>query len=98
MRIKILLSILFLTPISISSQQIISNDNKISEINKMDWFEKAKLGIFIHWGIYSVNGISESWSFFNGYISHSDYMKQLDGFDAKKYNPKLYLGLSFKKN
>jgi len=87
MRIKILLSILFLTPISISSQQIILNDNEISEINKMDWFEKAKLGIFIHWGIYSVNGISESWSFFNGYISHSDYMKQLDGFDAKKYNP-----------
>ena len=88
MRIKILLLILFLIPITISSQQIISNDKKITEINKMEWFEEAKLGIFIHWGIYSVNGISESWSFFNGYISHSDYMKQLDGFDAKKYNPK----------
>ena len=88
MRIKIFLLILFLIPISISSQQIISNDNKITETNKMEWFDEAKLGIFIHWGIYSVNGISESWSFFNGYISHSDYMKQLDGFDAKKYNPK----------
>lgn len=32
---------------------------------KMQWFKDAKLGIFIHWGIYSVNGISESWSFFN---------------------------------
>ena len=55
--------------------------------NKMDWFEDAKLGIFIHWGIYSVNGISESWSFFNEYISHDDYMKQLDGFTANNYNP-----------
>lgn len=55
--------------------------------NRMQWFEDAKLGIFIHWGIYSVNGIDESWSFFNEYISHNDYMKQLDGFTASDYNP-----------
>jgi alpha-L-fucosidase len=54
---------------------------------RMQWFEDAKLGIFIHWGIYSVNGIDESWSFFNGYISHEDYMKQLNGFSAKNYKP-----------
>ncbi|MCB0742877.1 MAG: alpha-L-fucosidase [Ignavibacteriae bacterium] len=54
---------------------------------KMEWFKDAKLGIFIHWGIYAVNGISESWSFFNGRISHEDYLKQLDGFTAKDYDP-----------
>ena len=54
---------------------------------KMQWFEDAKLGIFIHWGIYSVNGIDESWSFYNGYISHEDYLKQLNGFSAINYNP-----------
>lgn len=54
---------------------------------RMQWFEDAKLGIFIHWGIYAVNGIDESWSFFNNYISYNDYMKQLDGFTAKNYNP-----------
>ena len=54
---------------------------------RMQWFEDAKLGIFIHWGIYAVNGIDESWSFFNDYISHDDYMKQLDGFTAKNYKP-----------
>lgn len=54
---------------------------------RMQWFEDAKLGIFIHWGIYSVNGIDESWSFFNNYISYDDYMKQLDGFTASKYDP-----------
>ena len=31
---------------------------------KMEWFKDAKLGIFIHWGLYAVNGIDESWSFF----------------------------------
>lgn len=44
---------------------------------KMQWFEDAKLGIFIHWGIYAVNGISESWSFFNGYINYTDYRNQV---------------------
>ena len=61
--------------------------------NKMEWFQQAKLGIFIHWGIYSVDGISESWSFFNEYISHEDYMKQLNGFNAKNYNPKDWVNL-----
>ena len=60
---------------------------------KMEWFQQAKLGIFIHWGIYSVDGISESWSFFNEYISHEDYMKQLNGFNAKNYNPKDWVNL-----
>lgn len=54
---------------------------------KMRWFADAKLGIFIHTGIYAVNGIDESWSFFNKKISHVDYMKQLNGFTLKKYDP-----------
>lgn len=60
---------------------------------KMQWFKDAKLGIFIHWGIYSVYGISESWSFFNDYISHEDYLKQTKGFTAKHYNPEAWAKL-----
>jgi len=53
---------------------------------KMEWFEDARLGIFIHWGIYAVDGVSESWSFHNGRISHEDYMKQIERFTASKYD------------
>ena len=60
---------------------------------KMAWFKDAKLGIFIHWGIYAVNGIDESWSFFNEYLSHEDYLKQVDGFTAKNYNPQYWASL-----
>ncbi|MBT3207595.1 MAG: alpha-L-fucosidase [Bacteroidetes bacterium] len=60
---------------------------------KMEWFQEAKLGIFIHWGIYSVLGIGESWSFFNGYISHEDYLKQAEDFDAKNYDPEYWASL-----
>ncbi len=60
---------------------------------KMEWFKDAKLGIFIHWGIYAVNGIAESWSFYNGRISYEDYLKQLDGFTASKYDPNYWAKL-----
>ncbi len=52
-----------------------------------EWFLQSKLGIFIHWGIYAVKGVAESWSFYQGQISHEDYMAQLDGFTASNYDP-----------
>ena len=55
--------------------------------DKMQWYQDAKLGIFIHWGIYSVNGVDESWSFHNKKISYADYMAQLKGFTASAWNP-----------
>jgi alpha-L-fucosidase len=85
-RIFILLFIAF--AFNLNAQQ---NDSLYHD--KMEWFKDAKLGIFIHWGIYAVNGISESWSFFNGRISHEDYLKQVDGFTAEKYDPQFWAEL-----
>src|SRR5690606_1914941 len=70
-----------------------SQVNPDSIRNKMQWFADAKLGIFIHWGIYAVNGIDESWSFYNKKISYPDYMKQPKGFTASKYNPESWAAL-----
>lgn len=61
--------------------------------DKMQWYQDAKLGIFIHWGIYSVNGIDESWSFHNKKISYADYMAQLKGFTASAWNPQEWADL-----
>ncbi len=60
---------------------------------RMQWFADAKFGVFIHWGIYAVDGIDESWSFFNGKISHPDYLRQLRGFTAERYDPKAWTDL-----
>lgn len=79
--ITVLSSIILMVCASVQSQTIKENSNR------MEWFKDAKLGIFIHYGIYAVNGIDESWSFFNGYLSHKDYMKQLNGFTASEYKP-----------
>jgi len=57
------------------------------------WFPDAKLGIFIHYGIYAVKGIDESWSFFNGQVTYDEYMEQLPGFTAAKYDPESWAEL-----
>ena len=57
------------------------------------WFSDAKLGIFIHYGIYAVDGIAESWSFYNGQVTYDEYMKQLDGFTASQYDPEAWADL-----
>ncbi|MBP6065297.1 alpha-L-fucosidase [Bacteroides sp.] len=64
-----------------------------SNQKRMEWFDQAKLGIFIHWGIYAVDGVSESWSFFNNYLPYDQYMNQMKGFTASKYNPKEWVDL-----
>src|SRR6185312_3521825 len=64
-----------------------------SEAQRMQWFADAKFGIFIHYGIYAVDGIDESWSFFDGYVSHDHYMQQLKGFTAANYHPQAWADL-----
>lgn len=57
------------------------------------WFPDAKLGIFIHYGIYAVKGIDESWSFFTGKVTYDEYMDQLSGFTASNYDPEEWCAL-----
>lgn len=73
----------FATGLSVAQKNV--TPEKIRD--KMQWFGEAKLGIFIHIGIYAVDGVDESWSFYNRKISHLDYMKQLKGFTMSKYDP-----------
>ena len=82
--------ILLITCNSLNAQQKI---NPFSIKDKMQWFADAKLGIFIHAGIYAVDGIDESWSFHNKKISYANYMKQLNGFTLKNYDPAAWAAL-----
>lgn len=82
----ITLSLLAIFTIGTSNAQSFQESKEQKE-KRMQWFQDAKLGVFIHWGIYAVRGIPESWSFYNGYLSYDEYMSQLNGFTAKNYDP-----------
>jgi alpha-L-fucosidase len=89
---RILLFSLFITMCGWVSAQ---NDPSLSanKPNKMEWFGDAKLGIFIHWGIYAVDGTSESWAFHNKQVLYPQYMSQIKGFKAENYKPEEWADL-----
>ena len=58
-----------------------------AQADRMAWFRDAKLGIFIHWGIYSKGVGSESWAFHDGDTTYGDYMAQASSFTASNYHP-----------
>jgi len=80
----------FLLISAVNGQQK-TNPDEIRD--KMGWYENAKLGIFIHWGIYAVNGTDESWAFFNRKLSWANYMQQTKGFTASRYDPEAWAEL-----
>jgi len=88
---KLIICCLFISFATGTSAQSKIDPKEIKD--KMQWFADAKLGIFIHTGIYAVDGIDESWSFHNKKISHADYMKQLKGFTLKNYDPAFWADL-----
>ena len=57
------------------------------------WFTEAKLGIFIHWGIYAARGYGESWPIFNKDVSYETYMAQCADFTASRYDPEQWAKL-----
>ena len=73
-----------------------AQSDKYNQDQRLEWFKEAKLGVFIHWGYYGVNGITESWSLYHKRITYADYMKQGDKFTAANYKPKEWADL-FKK-
>ena len=75
------------------AQEIAKQETPEQKDKRMEWFSQAKLGIFIHWGIYAVKGVSESWSFFNNYLPYDEYMNQAGGFTASQYDPKAWVDL-----
>jgi len=54
------------------------------------WFEDAKFGLFIHWGVYSVLGDGE-WVMHNQNISIKEYENLPKFFNPTKYDPEKWV-------
>lgn len=93
MKKKIITGLLAFLSVSCAVHAHEKTNGQMEQDKRMEWFSNAKLGIFIHWGIYAVRGVSESWSFYNNYLPYEEYMEQAKGFTASKYNPKEWVSL-----
>jgi alpha-L-fucosidase len=57
------------------------------------WFQDARFGMFIHWGVYSVLGKGE-WVMNNDRMSATDYEKLPPQFNPVKYDPLQWVSLA----
>src|SRR5512142_13101 len=57
------------------------------------WFQDAKFGLFIHWGVYSVLGKGE-WVMNNDKMSIEQYQALPPRFNPVKYDPAQWVSLA----
>lgn len=78
--------------------------NSLTQMTVPDWFSKAKFGIFVHWGLYSVSAHANEWYARNMYIQEKEeweyhrktfgahtefgYKDFIPMFGAENFNPK----------
>jgi alpha-L-fucosidase len=56
------------------------------ESDKITWFHNARLGMFVHWGLYSVLGRGE-WVMYRERIPNDAYERLADSFRPTSFNP-----------
>jgi alpha-L-fucosidase len=62
-------------------------------LKSREWFQDAKFGLFIHWGVYSVLGDGE-WVMNNQRIDKQTYQKLPAFFNPVDYNPKEWVAMA----
>lgn len=62
-------------------------------LRNREWFQDAKFGLFIHWGVYSVLGNGE-WVMNNTKMSVADYEKLPPQFNPVKYDPVQWVSMA----
>lgn len=60
---------------------------------EMKWWRDAKLGVFVHWGLYAIPAKGE-WYMFNDKVPAADYAKLADQFTPRHYNPEDWANLA----
>jgi alpha-L-fucosidase len=84
-----LVVVLSLTVLAVAQTQKVSPER----LKAREWFQNAKFGMFIHWGVYSVLGDGE-WVMNNKKIPVSDYEKLAPKFNPTEYDPAQWVSMA----
>jgi len=72
---------------------------EVASEDRQAWFVRDRLGLFIHWGLYSLparrggNGLAE-WIAHNEQLTETDYRRYVDHFDPDLYDPAAWATLA----
>lgn len=67
--------------------QLIAQNVYQQRQERTQWFQEARFGMFIHWGVYAIPARGE-WVQTQEHISQTDYQKYVDAFNPVDYNPR----------
>jgi alpha-L-fucosidase len=70
-----------------------ANSGDAASSGRLAWFEQARFGMFIHWGLYALIGRGE-WVLNRERIPLKDYVKLAKKFDARDYDPRAWAQLA----
>jgi len=57
------------------------------------WWQQARFGMFIHWGLYSIHGRGE-WLLYQEHIPFEEYAKLADQFNPQQFRPAEWVALA----
>jgi alpha-L-fucosidase len=62
------------------------------------WFQDAKFGIFVHWGLYAVHGKNDagpyvSWALHDEKLPEAQYARYADEFRPERFDPEAWMQL-----
>jgi len=75
----------------------IENESKIylQREERTKWFQEARFGMFIHWGLYSIPAAGE-WIMTNRQMTVEEYKPYFTEFNPTQYNPRQWAKLAKK--
>ncbi|MDE3145444.1 MAG: alpha-L-fucosidase [Bacteroidota bacterium] len=71
---------------------IIAPELKLSQ-QQMKWWQDAKFGMFIHWGLYAIEGKGE-WHMFNDKIPAEEYAKLAHQFNPQHFDANIWASVA----
>ncbi|MDE3741801.1 alpha-L-fucosidase [Maribacter polysaccharolyticus] len=69
------------------SQKKIWNETEKEKTERMAWWQEARFGMFIHWGLYA-QAARHEWVKKREHISDTDYQKYFDVFNPDLFDPR----------
>ena len=76
--------------LSLSLNSLAQKPNSLPKKPDMTWWQEARFGMFIHWGVYSIPGRGE-WLMYQEHVPFEEYALLADQFNPKNFNPKAWV-------
>jgi hypothetical protein len=65
-----------------------------SALGRLNWWQDARFGMFVHWGFYSVIGMEASWPLHSGQYSRAEYEGQSQRFNPTSFRADDLVGVA----